>query len=40
MTVGYSNQIQTVFSVVYFKIHETKRQENQSHFLVWRNKLV
>ena len=34
MTVGYSNQIQIVFSVVYFKILDNKRQENQSHFLV------
>ena len=34
MTVGYSNHIQIMFSVVYFKIHDNKRQENQIHFLV------
>ena len=34
MTAGYSNRIQIVFSVVYFKIHINKRQENQSNFLL------
>jgi len=33
MKVGYSSQIQCP-SVVYFKLHETKRQQNQSHFLL------
>ena len=40
MTGSYSNQIQIVFSVVYFKIHDNKCQENQGHFLVQRNKLA